>query len=223
MTDFQVARRMMVDGQVRVNDVTDLRIVAAMLALPRERFVPAAKAALAYLDADVAVANAPDGAPARWLLKPMVLAKLVQAAAVAEEDRVLVVGAASGYSAALLGRLAASVDALEEDPALVRLARAQLSAAAAENVAVVSGPLAQGWPAGAPYDVILIDGAVEILPQALGRQLADGGRLVCVRGSGHAGKAMVYRAAGGELSGRPVFDAAAPLLPGFARPKSFVF
>lgn len=223
MADFQVARRMMVDGQVRTTDVTDLRIIAAMLALPRERFVPAAKAALAYFDTDIAVAHAPDGRPTRRLLKPMVLAKLAQAATVGEGDRVLVVGAATGYSAALLGRLAGSVVALEEDPALAHVARDQLAAAGIGNVEVVSGPLTKGWPNGGPYDVIFIDGAIETLPETFAGQLKDGGRLVCVEGSGPASKAKLYRSAGGDLSGRQIFDAVAPLLTGFAKPESFVF
>jgi protein-L-isoaspartate(D-aspartate) O-methyltransferase len=120
MTDFAAARRMMVDGQVRTSDVTDLRIVAAMLELPRERFVPEAKADLAYLDFDIVVKEATAGAPARRLLKPMVLAKMIQAAEVGASDRVLDVGCATGYSSALLSRLAASVVALEEDAALAR-------------------------------------------------------------------------------------------------------
>jgi protein-L-isoaspartate(D-aspartate) O-methyltransferase len=153
----------------------------------------------------------------------MVLAKLVQAAAIEENDRVLDVGAATGYSAALLGRLAGSVVALEEDAALTRAARDALAAAGVGNAEVVSGPLVDGWQKGAPYDVILIDGAVEILPDAFARQLKDGGRLVCVQGAGPAGKAMFYRSASGNVSGRPIFDAAAPLLPGFAKPETFVF
>ena len=123
MIDFALARRMMVDGQVRTSDVTDLRIVAAMLELPRERFVSEADADLAYLDTDLPAVGAAAGEQVRHLLKPMVLAKLVQAAAVKAEDRVLDVGCATGYSAALLGRLARSVAALEQDPLLARLAR----------------------------------------------------------------------------------------------------
>lgn len=214
---FEVARRMMVDGQVRTSDVTDLRILGAMLDIPREVFVPAAQAKLAYADLDLAVAAG------RRMLKPMVLAKLVQAAAVGEGDRVLDVAAATGYSSALLGRLAAAVVALEEDAALAGTARDALARVGARNVEVVSGPLAKGWPAGAPYDVILINGAVEMLPEALCRQLKDGGRLVCIEGRGPAAKAMLYRSVGGDVSGRPVFDAAAAPLPGFARPETFVF
>ena len=223
MTDFAAARRMMVDGQVRTSDVTDPRIIAAMLELPRERFVPQSKADLAYLDFDVPVTEAAGGTPARRLLKPMVLAKMVQAAAVGASDHVLDVGCASGYSSALLGRLARSVIALEEEEALLRLARDNLKAIGADNVTVVAGPLTQGWQGGAPYDVIFLNGATEIVPHALTRQLKAGGRLVAVMGRAPTGQAILYRAVGGEVSGWPIFDAAAPLLPGFAAPPEFVF
>jgi protein-L-isoaspartate(D-aspartate) O-methyltransferase len=221
MIDFAAARRMMVDGQVRTSDVTDLRLIAAMMALPRERFVPDAKADLAYLDLDLPVTEGPGSA--RRLLKPMVLAKLIQAAAVGETDHVLVVGCATGYSAAVLGRLAKSVVALEQDATLASRARENLPAISANNVTVASGPLTAGWPADAPYDVILLDGASEVAPQALFGQLKAGGRLVGVVGRAPTSKAMLYRSSGGEASGRPVFDAAAPLLPGFAEPPAFVF
>jgi protein-L-isoaspartate(D-aspartate) O-methyltransferase len=191
MIDFAAARRMMVDGQVRTSDVTDLRIIAAMLELPRERFVPEGSADLAYLDLDVTVTKAPAGA--------------------------------TGYSSALLARLARSVVALEEDPALVRFAQEALAAVGAGNVTVVTGPLTQGWQPAAPYDVIFVNGATEVPPDALCRQLKDGGRLVAVVGRAPSGRAMVYRAVGADVSGWPVFDAAAPLLPGFAAPAAFVF
>jgi protein-L-isoaspartate(D-aspartate) O-methyltransferase len=222
MTDFAAARRMMVDGQVRTSDVTDSRIIAAMLELPRERFVPDATTALAYLDLDVPVARA-GGGPPRRLLKPMVLAKMLQAAAVREADHVLDVGCATGYSSALLARLAASVIALEEDPALARLAEENLKAIAGKKVTVVTGPLPQGWPPQAPYDVIFLNGASEIVPRALFGQLKDQGRLVAVIGRSPAGRAMLYRSIAGDVSGWPVFDAAAQILPGFAAPAQFVF
>ena len=223
MTDFAAARRMMVDSQVRTSDVTDPRIIAAMLELPRERFVLQTKADLAYLDFDVPVTQAQHGKPARRLLKPMVLAKLVQAAALRASDHVLDVGCSSGYSSALLARLAHSVTALEEEEALIRLARDNLKAIGADNVTVVAGPLTQGWQATAPYDVMFLNGATEIAPQALSRQLKDGGRLVGVLGCGPTGQAMLYRSVAGDVSGWPIFDAAAPLLPGFAAPPAFVF
>ena len=223
MTDFAAARRMMVDSQVRTSDVTDPRIIAAMLELPRERFVLQTKADLAYLDFDVPVTQAQHGKPARRLLKSMVLAKLVQAAALRASDHVLDVGCSSGYSSALLARLAHSVTALEEEEALIRLARDNLKAIGADNVTVVAGPLTQGWQATAPYDVMFLNGATEIAPEALCRQLKAGGRLVTVLGRAPTGQAILYRSVGDDVSGWPIFDAAAPLLPGFAAPPAFVF
>ena len=165
MIDFAAARRTMVDCQVRPSDVTDLRIIAAMLELPRERFVAPENADLAYLDLDVPVTAVTGSGQARRLLKPMVLAKMVQAAAVKSGDHVLDVGCASGYSSALLARLAHSVVALEEDPALARLARENLTAVGAGNVVVETGPLTDGWRAASPYDVIFLDGATEVVPE----------------------------------------------------------
>jgi protein-L-isoaspartate(D-aspartate) O-methyltransferase len=215
MLDMATARRMMVDGQVRTADVTDLRLIAAMLAVPRERFVP--EPALAYLDRDIRVG---DG---RALLKPMVLARLIQAAEVGEADHVLDVGCATGYSSAVLARLAGAVVALEEEAALADAAVGELRALGAANVAVRTGPLPAGWPANAPYDVIVINGAVEVVPEALARQLKPGGRLVGIHGRAPAGKAMIFRATAEGLGGRPIFDANAPLLRGFVAPPAFVF
>ena len=221
MIDFAALRRTMVDGQVRTADVTELRLLAAMLGVPRERFVPAEKAALAYLDLDVPVSE--PGRPVRWLLKPMVVAKLIQAANISDTDHVLDVGCASGYSSALLGRLAGSVVALEEDAALARMAKETLAALGIGNVSVVTGALAGGWPANGPYDVILLEGASEVVPQGLLGQLKQGGRIVCVLGRGPAGNAMLYHSFKGELSGRPIFNAVAAILPGFAQTPEFVF
>jgi protein-L-isoaspartate(D-aspartate) O-methyltransferase len=153
----------------------------------------------------------------------MVLAKLIQAAAVKPDDRVLDVGCATGYSAALLARLARSVVALEQDPVLVRLARDNLQAVGAGNATVVTGPLTEGWRPDAPYDVVFVNGATENMPRTLCHQLKDGGRLVAVVGRAPMGRAMLYCSVRGDVSGRPIFDAAAPLLPGFAAPPAFVF
>ncbi|MEI9805111.1 MAG: protein-L-isoaspartate O-methyltransferase [Pseudolabrys sp.] len=215
MTDYSAARRHMVDGQVRPADVTDLRVISAMLEIPRERFVPPASAALAYLDIDL-----PVGA-GRCLLKPMVLAKLINAADIAATDRVLIVGCATGYTAAILARIAGHVIALEQDSSLAIAATAAL--ASQPNVAVVTGPLVAGSPQNGPYDVILLEGATEVEPQALCTQLKEGGRLVCVLGTPPGAKAMLYSRAGVELGGRPIFDAAAALLPGFAKTREFAF
>ena len=220
MTDFAAARRRMVDSQVRPADVTDLRLQAVMLELPRERFVPGRAADLAYLDRDVPVGEGDDG---RRLLKPVVLAKLIHIAGITESDRVLDVGCATGYSSALLAHLAGSVVALEEDRGLAQRAQARLTELGLGNVKVVQGPLTAGAPAEAPFDVIVLQGAVERVPPALVDQLNNGGRLVGVLGRGMAAKAMLYRLIDGDFSGRPMFDAAAPLLPGFAQPPAFVF
>jgi protein-L-isoaspartate(D-aspartate) O-methyltransferase len=217
MFDTVTARRNMVDGQVRTADVTNLDLIGAMLAVPRERFVPPPLAEQAYLDGDIRIAEG------RALLKPMVLAKLLQAAQVREEDHVLDVACGTGYSSAVLARLAGSVVALEDDPALASQARANLAATGARDVVVGTGPLTEGWRGAAPYDLILLNGAIEVVPHALGQQLKPSGRLACVFGNIPVGKAMIYRIVEGQLAGRPIFDAAAPLLPGFVAPPAFVF
>lgn len=217
MFDTAAARRLMVDGQVRTADVTNLDLIAAMLAVPRELFVPPSLVEQAYRDSDLAIA------PGRVLLKPMVLAKLIQGAGVGSGDRVLDVGCGTGYSSAVLAQLTSSVVAIEEDVALANQAKQALTSIGAAQVDVVTGPLTEGWPAAGPYDVILLDGATEITPKSLGRQLKPSGRLACIYGRAPSCKAMIFRVAEGRLIGRPIFDAAAPLLPGFAAPPAFVF
>jgi protein-L-isoaspartate(D-aspartate) O-methyltransferase len=217
MFDTVAARRMMVDGQVRTADVTDLDLIGAMLTVPRERFVPAALAGQAYCDGDIALGGG------RVLLKPMVLAKLIQAARVGAGDTVLDVGCATGYSSAVLARLAGRVVALEQDEALAAQAKAALAAVGTGGVAVAVAPLTDGWPEAAPYDIIFLNGATETVPQTLGRQLKPNGRLACIFSRGPSGKAMIYRRIEDHLVGRPVFDAAAPVLPGFVAPPAFVF
>jgi len=216
MFDAANARRLMVDGQVRIADVTDTGLLDAMATLPRERFLPPSLALLAYVDADIPIGRG------RALLKPMVLAKLIQAARLRKEDRVLDLGCATGYSAALLARLAGSVIALEEDADLARQAKEALASVGAAGVEVVVGPLTAGWPAGGSYDVILLEGATEIAPESLGPQLKPDGRLLCVYGRTPA-KGTIFHMIEGHLVGRPIFDAAARLLPGFVAPPGFVF
>ena len=215
--EYAAARKFMVDGQLRPNKVTDPGIIAAMGRLPRHSFVPTAHRARAHADADVPLLNG------RAMMQPMMLARLVQALAVRLGESALVVGAGSGYSAALLADLGASVTALEEDPALLAAARMALPAAVpGAQPVLVQGALAAGWPVAAPYRVILVDGAVQALPAALGAQLAEGGRPAAIIASpGRMPQAVLLRHIGGALDSSVLFDAAAPLLPGFAREAAF--
>lgn len=214
MIDFAAARTHMVDGQVRISDVTDLRILWAFQTIERERFVPPDKRELAYVDFDMPVA------PGRWLMKPRVLAKLLQVADIRSTDRVLDVGCGLGYSAAILGRIAAEVVALEESDLA---AQARHALAGEKNVDVVTGRLADGYPAAAPYEVIVMEGASEVQPESLLAQLSDRGRLVCILGGDASAKAMLYTRSGDDVGSRPVFDAVAGVLPGFAKPPAFAF
>lgn len=220
MIDFAELRRAMVDAQVRANDVTDLRIVAAMLETPRERFVPAGLRNFAYIDDDLLVK---DAAPARYLMEPMVLAKLLQAAEIGPDALVLDVGAATGYSTAVLAKLAGQVVAVEEDAELAAQGSGLLVELGLLNAAYVQGPLTAGWAGEAPYDVILLNGSIDAAPEALLAQLKPEGRLVGVVGRGRAGRATVYTNTAGGIGSRVVFDAAVPTLPGFEARPGFVF
>ncbi len=223
MIDFARLRQSMVDSQIRANDVTDPRILAAMLELPRERFAPEDRRGLAYIDDDLPLRDTAPGKPARYLMEPMVLAKLVQALDIDAKNKVLDVGAATGYSAALLGRLAGRVVALEEDHGLAAIAARNLAELGAGNVTLVTGPLVAGWQAEQPYDAMLVNGSVEFVPEALLNQLAEGGRIGAVTRNGNSSRATIYTRVAGSVASRPVFDAAVPPLPGFAAPKTFVF
>jgi protein-L-isoaspartate(D-aspartate) O-methyltransferase len=219
MTDFALARRNMVDGQLRPNRVTNTALLAALGELPRERFLPDAVRSVAYADEDVPLGGG------RYLMEPMVLARLVQTLQPQPEDKALVVGAGRGYGAALLARLVKAVTALESDPALAAAGEQTAKDLGLAGVQWITGKLEQGVPASAPYDVILIEGAVRQVPQALFDQLAEGGRLaVTIAGAtGAMGVAQIFVKDGGVTSGRPLFEAGTPLLPGFASPPRFTF
>jgi protein-L-isoaspartate(D-aspartate) O-methyltransferase len=227
MTDFKGRRLSMVESQLRPNEVTDPRLLAAMGALPRERFVPPRLRQLAYMDEAIEIFPSVDGAPARFLLAPMVLARLVQLAAVGPEDTVLDVGCGTGYSTSVLARLGRSVTGLEPEPELAAAARGALRELGIDNAEIVEGSLAAGHRKAAPYDVILLDGSVPEVPESLVAQLKEGGRLAAVlsRGTntGSQGKAYLFVKVGGEASGRPHFDAGARPLPGFSPAPAFSF
>lgn len=223
MTEFAAARTKMVDSQLKTEGVTDYGILAAMGEVPRERFVPVKLRPLAYIDEDLAVKEASGDRPARYLMEPAPLARLLQAAEIGPEDSVLVIGAGTGYSAAVVSKLARSVLVLESDASLAAQASAALSEVGAGNVAVVTGPLEQGFAEAGPYDDIVIDGAVETVPDALLGQLKEGGRLVAVVGYGRSAQARLFTKTDGEVAARAVFDAYVRPLPGFRKPKAFVF
>lgn len=205
----------MVEAQIRPSNVTDPRILAAMNAVARERFVPRAAVALAYADVPVAVA------PGRYLMDPRSLAKLIQLAEIQADDRVLDVGCATGYSSAVLARLAAEVIALEQDADLVRAA-SELLANPVGKVEVVQGGLVEGVKGQAPYDVIFVNGAIEEVPETLLGQLAEGGRLVAVLKDGQS-RAWLFLKENGRIGRRPDFDADIPVLAGFRKAMGFVF
>ena len=223
MIDARQQRINMVESQVRPSDVTDRRIIRAMLEVPREAFVPTAIASLAYMDDEVTVAPARDGAPARRLMAPRTLAKLLQLADLGPDAVVLDVGCASGYSAAVLARIVETVVALESDPELAEVAARALEQQALDNVAVVTGDLELGYPGEGPYDAIVLEGIVQTVPGHLLDQLKDGGRLVAVVEDGPIGKATVWCRIGSAFSPREAFVAGAPALPGFVKPPAFVF
>jgi protein-L-isoaspartate(D-aspartate) O-methyltransferase len=221
MSGFSAARQNMVDGQVRPSDVTDRRILDAMLAVPREVFVPEDRRALAYLDLDVEVSES--ASIKRFLIKPAVTAKMLQAADIKAGDSVLVVGCATGYLAALAARLAARVTATESDPALAVKAKDILTQCEVPNVTVRSGAAAEGDPVDAPYDVIILNGATEIAPEVLYRQLKEGGRLVGVFAASRPQRAVIVTRSHGDFGNRTLFDTTVPVLPGLERLPEFVF
>ena len=221
MSGFSTARQKMVDGQVRPSDVTDIRIIDAMLAVPREAFVPENQRALAYLDLDLDVSDG--GSVKRFLIKPVVIAKMLQAADIKDTDNVLVAGCATGYAAAIVAQLAGRVAAIESDPAQAAKARDVLAGLGLANVTFRAADLAEGDPSSAPYDVIVLDGATEIVPDRLYGQLKDGGRLVGVFAMTKPPRATIVTRSHGDFGNRALFDATVPVLPGLQRRPEFVF
>ncbi len=216
--DYETARRNMVESQIRTNKVTHEALLAALASVPRERFVPAERSHVAYVDDDIALGGG------RYLMEPMVFARLVQEADPRPTDNVLIVGSATGYGAAVLAPLVKSVTALESDPALAARGREQFARLIVMGATQVEGPLNQGWARGSPYNLILLEGSAESIPQALFDQLADGGRLMAViRSDGGVGRAVLHTKRANVLSHRALFDAAINPLPGFQPQPGFVF
>jgi protein-L-isoaspartate(D-aspartate) O-methyltransferase len=211
----------MVDGQVRTSDVTDRRIIDAMLSLPREQFVPEGRRPLAYLDLDLDV-TVGDSAK-RYLIKPMLTAKLLQAAEIGAGDNVLIVGCATGYLAALAARLAGRVTATDRDAGLIARGKEVLSGGLRDSVTFQVAEAAEGCPPSAPYDAIILNGATEIPVEVLCGQLSQGGRLVGVFAASRPPRAMALTRSQGDFGGRVLFDASAPVLPGLERVPAFVF
>lgn len=221
MTDFADARTRMVDSQLRPNAVTNSAVLSVMGQIAREQFVPASKRNLAYLDKDIVVAETANGP--RHLMAPMYFARLIQLAEINHGDLVLDVGCATGYSTAVIARLADSVVALDDDPALVALASENLSTLGIDNAVTVEGPLIDGYRNEGPYDVIVVNGLVDEIPEALSSQLREGGRLVAVLRDDGLGRGTIFRKLHGRLDGAILFDAAVAPLKSFSQAPSFVF
>ena len=215
MPDFAARRTIMVDTQVRPNDVTKFPIIEAMLTIPREAFVPDARREAAYVGENV------DLGQGRWLLEPRNFAKILDALNIQPGDRVLDIGAGMGYSAAVIARMAQAVVALEEG-ALAASAEAHLSVQDIEGVTVIDGPLAAGAAAEGPFDVIVIEGGVERVPAVIEAQLKEGGRIAAIFLQGPLGTVRIGRKVDGVVAWRDAFNAAAPVLPGFTCAKEFV-
>jgi len=217
MTKFGAARAHMIESQLRPNKVVDARVLAAFAGIQRELFVPEHFQAVAYIDEDLPLGNG------RYLKESMVVARLLQAAAVKRTDTALIIGAGTGYEAALVAALARNVVALEEDPELARGARAALVEHSVASVSIVEGPLTLGYRLRAPYDVILFCGGVAEVPSEIDSQLAEGGRLLAVVNPANGvGRATLRTRTGGVVARRVLFDAATPLLPGFLPKRAFV-
>jgi protein-L-isoaspartate(D-aspartate) O-methyltransferase len=218
MDNHAVRRLNMVESQLRTNKVTDPRILRAMAEMPREQFMPDGLRGIAYVDEDVAISNG------RFLMEPMVLARLIQAAQIKPSDLVLELGAGRGYATAILAKLASTVVSVESDAQLAAVATEALRALGVDNAIIVPGALPEGHAAQAPYDVILFGGAIAEVPKAILAQLAEGGRMVGVLAPEDApGRACVWTRRDGAVFSRLLFDANTPLLPGFGAVQGFVF
>ncbi|AFL52111.1 protein-L-isoaspartate(D-aspartate) O-methyltransferase [Sinorhizobium fredii] len=218
--NFEAARIKMVDNQIRTTDVTSHSVLTAFLSVPREEFVPAKMKELAYIDTDIELTG---GTAPRYLMEPSPLAKLLQLAEISKPDKVLEIGSGTGYASAVLSLIAGSVVALESDESLAGSATETLARLDYGNVTVATGDLTKGHAAEAPYDVIFINGAVEVIPASLFEQLRDGGRLVAVEGFGNASRAKLYVRESGRTSERSDFNTSVKPLPGFHRARSFIF
>ena len=223
MANVAMARTNMINGQIIPVGITDRRLITALSEVPRERFVPLGMMPLAFSDSDILLKEATSISPARYLMAAGPFARLVQEAGIDRHAVVLDIGCATGYSSAVLARLSNSVIALESDEHLATLASNSLIDMDVDNVAVVTAPLSAGWPSAAPYDAILIEGSVEMIPTCLLDQLNVGGRLAAVIGRGLSASGTIYTKTISAFGGRRVFNAAIPPLPGFAKPKDFVF
>jgi protein-L-isoaspartate(D-aspartate) O-methyltransferase len=215
MTDFAARRTMMVDTQVRPSDVTKFPIIDAMLSVPRELFVPREQVEAAYVSENVPIA------PGRILLEPRTLGKLLDALNIVGNELVLDIGAGYGYSSAVVAHMAEAVVAVEEDETLAAEAQGILSEQGTDNVIVHVGPLAEGADQHGPYDAILIEGAVEQVPDAILDQLKEGGRIGCLFMEGALGVVRIGYKIDGDVTWRFAFNASAPVLPGFAKEAAF--
>ena len=215
--DFAAARQNMVDCQILPNRVDDQRIVDALLKIPREKFVPDNLTGIAYVDEIVPLGGQ------RYVMEAMVVARLLQTAALNAEDVALSIGCGTGYATAVLAHIVDTVVAVEPDKGLAQKANENLAAIGLDNVAIVEGKLEDGNIDQGPYNVIFFDGAVQTVPDAICDQLAEGGRLVAIVSGERVGTAYLYSRFGGIISKRKVFDAGTPLLPGFGKQKAFVF
>ena len=218
MIDYTAARLNMVESQIRTNRVTDAALLEAFEQVPRELFVPEELRGVAYVDEDLAVGHG------RYLMEPRVLARLLQAARPEPQDIVLDIGCGTGYATVILARLSATVVALEDGGGLAARANEVLGELEVGNAVVVEGPLNEGYAKQAPFNVIIVNGAVAEVPSAISGQLAEAGRLVTVvRNSAGMGRAILMQRIGGVVSSRTLFDAAVPVLPGFEVEPGFVF